>query len=317
LQNKIGVGQSGQAEPNGSDGIYVGAFAPRMVIGDSGPHSGNKIAKNAGAGVHVVAADDPGIEIRGNSITNNDGKGIALEAGANAGIAPPVITGASPLVGTACAFCQVDVYSDKADEGKTYQGSTTANSSGNWIYDEAVYGPNATATSTDANHNTSEFSTPFVISSGCGGGGGGGGADQPDGRINKFGGAYIGNNIYNADGTNQTKSGKARVGYIVEFHLSLQNDGDTTDAFALTLSGGSTTMYRLKFYRGSTDITTKVLAGTYVTPNVAAGAAVVITVDVVVKKGATVGSSISRLVTITSVNDNAQLDALGFIAGRK
>ncbi|MEP7379337.1 MAG: hypothetical protein ABI725_07220 [Chloroflexota bacterium] len=315
LGNKIGVGSSEQALPNAGDGVYLGAFAPRTIVGDPGPHSGNKIARNLGAGVRVTGADDTGIEIRGNSIANNDGKGIVLESGANASIAPPVITGSSPLKGTACAHCTVDVYSDKADEGKAYQGSTAADGSGNWTYTEIVYGPNATATNTDANHNTSEFSAPFVISSG--GGGGGGGADQPDGRINKFGGAYLGNNIYNTDGTHQSKSGTARVGYIVEFHLSLQNDGDEVDKYQLSIDAGSTAMYRIKFYRGSSDITAQVLAGTYQTPAIGPGSKLIITVDVIVKKGATVGSSVRRLVTITSVNDNAQVDALGFVAGRK
>jgi hypothetical protein len=43
----------------------------------------------------------------------------------------------------------------------------------------------------------------------------------------------------------------------------------------------------------------------------------VVTVDVIVKKGATLGSGISRLVTIASVADTAQKDALGFNAARK
>jgi hypothetical protein len=317
MQNKIGLSTSNLALGNGGDGVYIGAFAPHTIVGAVGEHDGNLIAHNAGAGVRVVGADETGNEIRGNSIFNNGTKGIVLEGGANNSIAPPTVTGKGPLRGTACAGCTVDIYSDKADEGKLFQGFTTADVSGQWTYSDPVAGPNATATNTDANDNTSEFSAPFVIGSGGGGGGGGGGAHQPDGRINKFTGAYLGNNIYNTDGSGQTKSGKARIGYIVEFHLSLQNDGDTADSFKLSVSAGSTTMYRLRFYRGSNDITASVVAGTYTTPSIAPGGALVITVDVIVKKGATLGSSISRLVTVASVADNAQKDALGFNAARK
>jgi CSLREA domain-containing protein len=314
MQNKIGLSTSNTSVANVGDGIYIGAFAPRTIVGGPGEHDGNVIADNGGAGVHVVGADEAGNTIRGNSMYSNGTKGIALEAGANNSIAAPTITGASPLHGTACPGCTVDIYSDKADEGKTFQGFVTADGSGNWTYPDVVYGPNATATNTDSNHNTSEFSVPFVVG---GGGGGGGGADQPDGRINKFSGAYLGNNIYNTNGTNQTKSGTAKIGYIVEFHLSLQNDGDEADKYELSVDAGSATMYRVKYYRGSSDITAQVVAGTYQTPSIAPGGTLIITVDVIVKKGATVGSSITRLVTITSVNDNAQVDALKFVAGRK
>ena len=105
--------------------------------------------------------------------------------------------------------------------------------------------------------------------------------------------------------------------YIVEFHLSLQNDGSAADKFQLSVDAGSTTMYRIKYYRGSSDITAQVVAGTYQTPSIGAGGKLVITVDVVVKKGATIGSSVTRLVTITSANDNSKVDALKFVAGRK
>ncbi len=317
MQNKIGLSTSNTPVGNVGDGISIGAFAPPTIVGSPGQHDGNVIAHNGGAGVRVAGADEAGNEIRGNSIYGNGTKGIALEAGANNSISAPTITGASPLHGTACAGCTVDIYSDKTDEGKVYQGWVTADGSGNWIYADVVYGPNVTATNTDSSDDTSEFSTPFVVGSGGGGGGGGGGADQPDGRINKFSGAYLGNNIYNTDGTNQTKSGTARIGYIVEFHLSLQNDGDEADKYQLSVDAGSTTMYRVKFYRGASDITTQVVAGTYETPSIAAGSTLIITVDVIVKKGATAGSSITRLVTITSLNDNAQVDALKFVAGRK
>jgi hypothetical protein len=55
----------------------------------------------------------------------------------------------------------VDVYSDAADEGRIYEGSTTADGSGAWTYSGPVTGPNITTTATDGDGNTSEFSAPF------------------------------------------------------------------------------------------------------------------------------------------------------------
>src|SRR5438128_9344279 len=100
MQNKIGVSTSNTAAGNSGDGIYLGAFAPRTIIGSIAPNTSNLIARNGGAGVRVAGADDTGIEIRGNQITGNVAKGIAIESGANNSIAAPVITGVSPVQGT-------------------------------------------------------------------------------------------------------------------------------------------------------------------------------------------------------------------------
>ena len=61
-----------------------------------------------------------------NSIHDNVGKGISLLNGADDGIAAPTITGTAPVAGTACANCEVDVYSDSGDEGKKYEGFAVA-----------------------------------------------------------------------------------------------------------------------------------------------------------------------------------------------
>jgi hypothetical protein len=78
-----------------------------------------------------------------------------------------VITTASAtqVSGTACANCTIEVFSDANDEGALYEGTTTANSSGNWTFTKAsgLTGPYVTATATDANSNTSEFSAPVSV----------------------------------------------------------------------------------------------------------------------------------------------------------
>ena len=106
-----------------------------------------------------------GNTIRGNSIHSNVGKGIENTSGGNTELTPPDVTAAGSASGTACADCEIDVFSDDADEGRIYHGSAIADGAGNWSYPGAVTGPNVTAAATDAAGNTSEFSTPFVADS--------------------------------------------------------------------------------------------------------------------------------------------------------
>jgi hypothetical protein len=111
-----------------------------------------------------------GNTIRGNSIHSNDGLGIDNYSGGNGELTPPVIVAVSPISGTACANCTVDVYSDDFNEGRIYEGSTEADGGGNWTFWSGAGGPFVTATATDAGGNTSEFSAPFACLSGCGSG---------------------------------------------------------------------------------------------------------------------------------------------------
>jgi hypothetical protein len=139
---------------------------------------------------------------------------------------------------------------------------------------------------------------------------------KPDGRIRKGTGAYVGNNIYNADGTGQSKSGAKPRGSTITFGITIQNDGTGADRFSVQATGSATTMYRVRYFRGTTEITTAVVAGTYQTPLLAVGAKYLITTKVKVKSTATSGSSVTRLVTIRSVADTTKLDAVKFIGKR-
>jgi hypothetical protein len=57
----------------------------------------------------------------------------------------------------------VDIYSDSADEGEVYEGSTTADADGRFSFDKAPSGPYITATATEADGSTSVFSEPFLV----------------------------------------------------------------------------------------------------------------------------------------------------------
>jgi CSLREA domain-containing protein len=170
--NRVGTTKNGtKALGNGGDGIHVAATGPddwsgsRSTLIGSASDTGafNTIAFNGSAGVRVSGSTTNKIEIRGTSIHDNTGKGIAVAVGANAGVQAPVVQGTKPVYGTACPGCTVDVYSDTGDEGRTFEGSATANKFGQWNLGSSVPGPNVTATTTNLNHGTSAFSSPVAV----------------------------------------------------------------------------------------------------------------------------------------------------------
>jgi hypothetical protein len=164
--NYIGTDKTGTIDlGNWRGGIEVSA--PGALIGGTAVGAGNTIAHNGDAGVRVSGSTSTGNSIRGNSIHSNDDLGIDNQSGGNGEPPPPVITAVSPISGTACAGCTVDVYSDYVDEGRIYEGSTEADGNGDWSFLAGASGPHVTATATDVGGNTSEFSAPVTCGSGC------------------------------------------------------------------------------------------------------------------------------------------------------
>jgi CSLREA domain-containing protein len=312
--NRIGVKQGGGALANGGDGIQVhGQAGPirNVLIGSASNSDGaNTVAFNGGAGVRIRPCADR-VTVRGNSIHSNSGQGIVIEANppaclpTNGGIAAPSVTGVQPVTGTACTNCMVDVYSDSADEGRTYEGSALSDGTGQWELGEAVVGPNVTATATDGMGNTSAFSAPFTSPT----------LKKPDGRIRKGSGPLVGNNVYNTTGVNQTRTGSTTRGNTITFNISIQNDAGS-DRFKVLATGSATNNFTITYFRNSTDITAAVVAGTYTTPVLAQGATFLISAKVKVKSTATAGSSVTRLVTISSVADASKKDAVKLVGKR-
>jgi hypothetical protein len=162
--NFIGTNAQGSgALGNTEDGISIYLGAQNVV----GP--GNVIAFNGRNGVRVSGSDSLSNSVTANSIHSNGGLGIDNVAGGNLELAPPVINTASAtqVAGTACANCTVEVFSDPEDEGAVYEGFTTADGAGNFTFSKlaGLTGPNVTATATDGQGNTSEFSAPVSVAS--------------------------------------------------------------------------------------------------------------------------------------------------------
>jgi hypothetical protein len=136
---------------------------------------------------------------------------------------------------------------------------------------------------------------------------------QPDNLIKTSSeSTYLGDNVYNADGTGQTKSQAVKAGRNATFHFMIQNDGSATDSFTAQ-GNGSSTGFTVKYYvgiSGNTDITTAVTAGTYTTGNLAPGSNQVIRAVVTVARGTASGTVKDCLVTSRSVADNLKRDAV-------
>jgi len=175
IGNYVGTDAAGTSPvPNDSGvGIAQGAYA--NMIGGAATGDGNVIAYNTNDGIWVDGATTTGNSIMRNSIYSNGARGIGLFNGANAGLAAPAIDSVSGSVSghtePKCYPCTVEVFSDNEDEGRTYRGYTATNNDtmGTWTYAGPVTGPKITATITDANGNTSEFSAPVAYSPPVGG----------------------------------------------------------------------------------------------------------------------------------------------------
>jgi hypothetical protein len=193
--NKIGTDITGTSAIPNTDGITVtnavGA-SPSAMIGGTNPGEGNTIAFNSRYG--VLAFTGNGSSIRGNSIFSNGSLGISLTAnssiplvndpgdtdtGSNGWQNYPILTAASVSVGhtfvtgtlntTANSTFRIEFFASKAadpagfGEGQFFLGFTnvTTEAAGDASFNVDLLDAVAfeiTATATDADNNTSEFS---------------------------------------------------------------------------------------------------------------------------------------------------------------
>lgn len=163
-----------------------------------------------------------------------------------------------------------------------------------------------TVTATDTAGNTNEVTHTYTVAD-----------PQPDGRIRRGAtGRYVGDNLYNTTGDGQTRTGSAARGATVTYFVSVQNDALFADE--LRLRGTATTSrFRVLYFTGGFDITSQVTDGTYTTPTLAPGAAVVVKVEVKVKSSAPAGSAVSATVTTRSTSDPTRQDKVKFVTSRR
>jgi hypothetical protein len=157
--NLIGTDAAGTSGLGNGKGIWIVEGANGNVIGPD-----NVIAHNWTTGIVVQDQGSLYNTITQNSIHDNGFRGINLREGGNNELLPPVILdfdlAAGTVYGFTCSNCTVEIFSDSADEGEVYEGRAIANSNGVYAFARGVSftGPHLTATATDADGNTSEFS---------------------------------------------------------------------------------------------------------------------------------------------------------------
>jgi hypothetical protein len=163
--NTIGTNITGTAAiSNARSGVSIFRGAHDNMIGPN-----NVIAYNGDAGVWIGPFDGPPTvnnTITQNSIFSNANEGIDLTDGGNLELFPPILTSVSThtVEGLAPPNSTVEIFSDAADEGRYYHGSTAADASGVFTFSQtgAFTGTNVTATATDGDGNTSEFSAGYA-----------------------------------------------------------------------------------------------------------------------------------------------------------
>lgn len=135
----------------------------------------NFVACNDKGGISIAGASARGNRISQNAVWNNNGIGIQVSQGANAGVKAPKINSASParVVGSAssCRGGDVEIYSDEKGEARWYEGAVKAEATTGLFIFEAP-GPIAhkfvTASCTDTNGNSSALSEPVAVQGGGG-----------------------------------------------------------------------------------------------------------------------------------------------------
>lgn len=149
--------------PNGLCGVFL-SEAPQNMVGP-----GNIIA-NHYYGIAVFHSSSVGNTITQNSIYNvfgNADKHIGFFEMEAPLLDAPVLIGweGSTLTGTACAGCVVEVFANPNSEqsGRTYLGTTTAGGNGIFSYSVGMGYTYLTATATNAEGTTSEFSNSLQI----------------------------------------------------------------------------------------------------------------------------------------------------------
>jgi hypothetical protein len=127
----------------------------------------------------------------------------------------------------------------------------------------------------------------------------------PDVAVKKSGGSYVGGNIRNRDGSRQTITVRAKRGVAKTFFLLVQNDGNVADSYSL-VGTRSQRGFTTRYFRGSTDVTSSVGAGTASTGVVTAGSSTLY--RLVVKPGRKVRSGTVRTWTFHAVSFNSPAD---------
>jgi len=138
-----------------------------------------------------------------------------------------------------------------------------------------------------------------------------------DGRIRRgTTGVLLGNDIVNTNGVGQWARGSAPRGGTVLFTLSVQNDAPFAERLRLD-AGGSSPAFVITYRTvGGTNVTGRVLNGTYLTPRLGPRATHTLRITVLVRTTARVGASVTHGISTISTTQPGIGDTVKFTARR-
>jgi hypothetical protein len=121
----------------------------------------------------------------------------------------------------------------------------------------------------------------------------------PDARIGTAAsGPWTGDAVYSSTAAGESRTQSVAKSHSVTFYVSIQNDGLVPAVFTIT-GKGSAKGYSVEYFRGATNVTTAVNAGSYSTGLFSAQSST--TLKVVVTRGASSAASVRYLVKAVSV----------------
>ena len=135
---------------------------------------------------------------------------------------------------------------------------------------------------------------------------------QPDMLIRTVLDPLIGMDIYNTSGAGQTYALSVSANTPAVYYPNVQNDGNLADSFTVKGTGG-TSSWKVRYFNattGGSDITTAIVAGTWSTGLLAAGASVELRMEVTPSLTVPAGASYGVLVTGTSVGNVTKKDVV-------
>jgi hypothetical protein len=125
-------------------------------------------------------------------------------------------------------------------------------------------------------------------------------AYRPDAQI-KLGGdtSYLGVRVFDTTGVGQTRTTTTTPGKSATFELRFVNTGTHADSIAVH-GCKSSSGFAVKYFKGTTNVTTSVTAGGYKTATLAAGASQVLALKIAVSPTAIAGKLDTCAVTASS-----------------
>ena len=200
--NLIGTDVTGMEPLGNIDGVVIENGASNNIIGPD-----NVIAHNRESGVLIAGSGIAGNTITQNSIHNNGWVAVRFQSsstfgvvirpdGGDEGLPPfPIITGLDHTCGKAMGLappgCIIEIFSDDGSQGEVYEGHSTADQEGIFIFEKGsrFARPHLTATVTNTDGSTSEFSPAATWFSGSLGLQSG--KEQPMHRLAREQGSYL------------------------------------------------------------------------------------------------------------------------------